>query len=238
MDMKIKFSNGLWGNMNKKTIVFTCSIILFLSILFVIFNTRKNITSISHMISTGTSSDMIPANKNFTTIPVSSNLFMAFDISIKVLETIENKDYISFSKYIHKEKGVIFVPFSYIDYDVNLVFSPAMVKTFAEDNTIYDWGIYDQSPERIKLSVDDYFDQFVYDKKYIDTRTVSINYTIRRGNSIENIEEVFENCIYIDFYDGGSEECEGLDWSSLKIVMEKYNDTYEVVAVIHSCYTM
>jgi len=160
------------------------------------------------------------------------------DCSVDVLELLEARNYEAFSEYVHPEKGVIFVPCSYIDYEENAVFTSEQVKHFGTDNNIYHWGFPDLSPIPIECTVDEYFDRFVCDKDYLETRQTEVNRIIRKGNSIENVEDVYPESIFVDFHDPGTSEYEGLDWSSLKIVMEIYKGELKVVAIINSSYTL
>lgn len=162
----------------------------------------------------------------------------AYQVAIDVLHSIDAQDFKTLSKYIHPEKGVIFVPFSFVDYDECISFSKEQVENFGADNTIYNWGTHDASPNAIELTAQDYFKAFVYDKKYLQTKQVAIDDIIRQGNSIENVMEVFPDCTFVEFYDEGSKDNDGLDWSSLKVVMVQFEDDFRVVAFVHSSYTL
>ena len=162
---------------------------------------------------------------------------VGFETAVYILEAIKDRDYELLSQYAHPEKGVLFVPYSYIDYQKNLMFKPKQIKNFSQDEEVYIWGEI-MSPDMIEMTIANYFDRFVYDKDYIFTEQIAINAIIGQGNSIENVEKVFENAIFVEFYDKGSVEYEGLDWSSLKIVMEKYNGEFKIVALIHASYTL
>lgn len=159
-----------------------------------------------------------------------------FEIAIEALRVINDEDYESLSEFIHPEKGVIFVPYSFINYEENLVFSSREIRKL--DSEIYTWGFYDQSSVTIELTANEYFKRFVNDKDYLNANQIAINGIVRTGNSIENVNEVFKDCIFIDFYDAGTKEYKNLDWSSLKIVMEYYKGELKIVAIIHSSYTI
>ena len=168
--------------------------------------------------------------------PVNSDSEQAYELATKAINAINNHDYKTLSEYVHPEKGVIFVPYSYIDYEEQLVFFPNQVSEFTDDNNNYIWGLIDNTDIPIELTVSDYFARYVCDKNFLDTGEVAVNSIIRKGNSIENVVDVFCDSIFIDFHDGGTKEFGGLDWSSLKIVMEKHNNIFKIVAIIHSQY--
>ena len=169
---------------------------------------------------------------------VKSDTYSAYVVANKALDAISKCDYKSLSEYIHPTKGIVFTPFSYVNCDENLVFTAAQVSNFATDNDKYIWGVYDQSSVSIEATVRDYFERFVYDKNFLYANQIGINSIIRQGNSIENVIDEFPDSVFVDFYDSGSEEYDGLDWSSLKIVMEKCNGEFKIVAIIHSSYTL
>lgn len=162
----------------------------------------------------------------------------AFEISIKVLTAIRNRDYQLLADYVHPEKGIIFSPDSYVDYNEDPIFSAEQIRAFGSDNTIYSWGYFDVSEKLIELTASEYFDEFVYDKEYIYSRQIGINTIVCSGNLEENVADLFPNAIFIDFHDEGTEEVDRIDWSDLKIVLEKYNGALNVIAVINSRATM
>lgn len=158
----------------------------------------------------------------------------AFETSINVLTAIKNRDYQLLSKYAHPEKGIIFSPDSYVDYNEDSVFSAEQIKLFGSDNTIYSWGYFDLSGNLIELTANEYFDKYVYNKEYIYSQQIGINSIVYSGNLVENVAELFPNAIFVDFHDEGTEEFDYIDWSDLKIVLEKYNDILKVIAIINS----
>lgn len=162
----------------------------------------------------------------------------AIKLAIDTLESIASRDYQKLAEYIHPEMGVIFVPYSYIDYEENLIFTCEQLKEVDVEKIRYTWGFYDQSPKKIELTFNEYIEQFVYDKDYLNVKQITIDATFREGNSVENVNEFFDGCIFVDFYDDGTVAYEGLDWSSLRIVTMKYENEFKVVAFIHSSYTL
>ena len=176
---------------------------------------------------------------NSHTLP---DTYLAYNVAINAIESINCRDYESLSRYVHPEKGILFSPYSFVDYNEHLVFSSEQVGRFAGDNSIYIWGIKDASNIPLELTVDDYFNRYVYDKNYLFVDQIGINIVIRQQGNIQNIKEhltdLFGGCIIVDFYDQGSGEYEGLDWSSIILVLEKYNGRFNIVAIVHSSYTL
>lgn len=162
----------------------------------------------------------------------------ALKAATEVLAAIKDRDYESLAEYIHPDKGVVFSPDAFVDFHEDPVFTTDQIRRFGSDDFIYNWGYDDQSEWPVRMSVQEYFDRYVYDKDYLSGSQIGINHIIRSGNCPDNAAEAFPDGIFVDYHDEGTEFYEGLDWSSLKIVMETYDDTYKAVAIIHSDYTL
>ena len=161
---------------------------------------------------------------------------LAHEIAVKTMIAFESQNYKSLAEHIHPELGVVFAPYTFIDFEENIVFTSEQVQDFDNDRNVYNWGSHSISPISVELTVAEYIEQFVCDKNYLQSDQFAINNTIRNGNDMENFLDVFQNCFYVDFHNQGTEEYEFLDWSSVKIVMLKYEGTFKVVAVVRSCY--
>lgn len=166
-----------------------------------------------------------------------SNTLSAFKTALEVLEAVKGRDYPLLASHAHPEKGIIFSPDAYVDYQEDSVFTAEQITEFGS-GAIYDWGYYDVSDEPLKLTADEYFTHYVYNKEFLSCRQIGVNSIIWSGNCPENVAEAFPDSIFVDFHDEGTEELDGIDWSSLKIVMEPYNGMFKVVAIINSGYTL
>ena len=96
----------------------------------------------------------------------------------------------------------------------------------------------DVSGNPIALTVDAYFDRFVFDYDYTQAPAIGVNYIIRSGNSLENVESMFNNAKFVDLNYPGSEEREYLDWSTLRLVYEEYHGQLMLTAIIHCEWTV
>lgn len=172
-----------------------------------------------------------------TVIGIGTEKLLAFKTAMDVLAAIKDLDYQLLAKYAHSEKGIIFSSDAFVNYDEDPVFKAEQIKEFNPD-TVYKWGYYEASEIPLELTVNEYFNLNVYSKDFIHCRQVGINSIIRSGNCPENVAEMFPSGIFIEFHDEGTKEFDQLDWASLKIVLEKYNGTFKVVAIISSNYTL
>jgi hypothetical protein len=161
---------------------------------------------------------------------------MAAPVSREILTAIKNKNYQNFASFIEPLKGVRFSPYGYIDTVHDKKFTASEFFSFVTNKkaTKFTWGTYDGSGDKILLSVDEYFKKFVYDVDFLNAPEISLNKTVSKGNSLNNIDSVYKNCIYTEFYfPGFDKKYDGMDWKSLKLVFKKENDKLYLVAVVH-----
>ena len=109
---------------------------------------------------------------------------------------------------------------------------------FADDKRKYVWGTVDGEGSPIMMTPAEYFNRYVYDKNFRTSSVIGLNTIVRSGNMLENVKEVFPDAEFVELHDPGSEEYEGIDWKSLKLVFEKWNGERKLVAVIHGEWTV
>lgn len=156
----------------------------------------------------------------------------------EILKLMAADDYGCLSQLVHPDYGVVFSPSATINLSTDRRFTAAQIAGFAADTQAYIWGVYDGSGDPIKLTPAQYFDAFVTDADYLSATKISANETVMKGNALENLEEVFPNAEYVDFYIGATEGSDGLDWHSLRLVFEQYGEKLMLSAVVHSGYTI
>ena len=62
---------------------------------------------------------------------------------------------------------------------------------------------------------------------------------MKQGNSVNNLKEIYPNRHFIDYhFSGFDQKLKGMDWTSLRLVIEKQNGEYFLVAVIHDQWTI
>lgn len=161
------------------------------------------------------------------------------DFAYTALSYIHVKDYEALASIVHPEYGLVFSPYTTINLSSNKCFTSAQVSDFGEDLTDYVWGVRENG-EPIELTPEDYFSQYVYVYDYSNAHIIGINNIVRSGNALENVEIVFPDSNYIDFYvSGKNQEDNGdnISWSILRLVFEDYNDILRLTGIIHSEYT-
>ncbi len=155
--------------------------------------------------------------------------------SRKVINAIDKLNMEELSRYIHPQKGVRFTPYTHVSLENDLVFTKEQISNFMNDNEKYLWGYYDGSGFEIKLAPKEYWEEFVYDKDFKNADNISQNAIIGKSMMVENQFEVYPEAIIVEYYIRGTNpEFEGLDWASLRLVFEEYNNKWYLVGIIHN----
>lgn len=168
---------------------------------------------------------------------VSSNNLIS--TAVDVMELIKAKDMNALSQYIHPTAGVRFTPYFHVDTQADQVFTASQVANLMQDSQILTWGNYDGSGEPIDLKFSDYYDKFIYDKDFVNPEIIGNNVAVGKGNTEDNITTAYPNGHFIEFHFSQFDpQFEGIDWESLRLVFEEYNNTWYLVGVIHGQWTI
>ena len=159
--------------------------------------------------------------------------------SLEVVQLLSDGDMAGVSTYVHPTEGVRFSPYDNVDISSDLVFTQTQVVGLMNDAQVYTWGDYDGSGEPINLNFADYFQEFVYDEDYQNPNMIGNNVLFGQGNIINNISDVYPNCMFVDFhFTGFDPQYEGMDWSSLRLIFEEDNGTWYLVGIVHGQWTI
>ncbi|MBN1494755.1 hypothetical protein JW911_03410 [Candidatus Peregrinibacteria bacterium] len=154
------------------------------------------------------------------------------------ITALKNEDMILLSS-LASEKGVRFSPYAYINIDTDVVLEPEVLKNVQALSSTFVWGSYDGSGEPIDLPFGWYYEKFVYSKDFLNAPEIKYNEIIGRGNSINNLKEVYLNAEFSEYhFPGFDPQYEGMDWESLRLVFEKENNEYRLVGIIHDGWTI
>lgn len=160
------------------------------------------------------------------------------DFTNNVLDLLDNNNLSELANQFHPEKGCRFVPYTFMD-DENQVFSTSEFQDEITHNQVLRWGEFDGSGEPIDYTIKDYFKRFVYDVNYKDKASdIHINENLAFSNTLNNIEEFYPDAQYIELYYEGSTEYEGMDWSSLILYIETFEEKYYLVGIVHNQWTI
>ncbi len=156
-----------------------------------------------------------------------------------VVETLKNQDMASFSKWVHPSLGVRFSPYTFVDVKADQVFQAQQLVGVLEDAAVLTWGNFDGSGEPINLTASQYLKDFVYDRNYLEPQMIGLNTSIGQGNSTNNMAEAYPDAEFVEFHFKGIDpQYEGLDWSSLVVVMQQIDGKWYVVGIVHMAWTI
>jgi hypothetical protein len=156
-----------------------------------------------------------------------------------VITALKNKNFAELSEYVHPEKGVRFSPYSHVDTENDVVLTAEGIKTIQAQSRTYMWGRYDGSGKPIEMPFMDYYNEFIYDVDYKNAPQTAYDKIISTGNMIQNVEDVYEDAHHVEYYFPGFDpEYAGMDWRSLRLVFEKYEEKWYLVGIIHNEWTI
>lgn len=156
-----------------------------------------------------------------------------------ILKALDERDYTTLAGHIHPERGLRFSPYGYVDTSSDQHFSKDAFLDAMKANRLMNWGSYDGSGDPIKLTVTNYFNKFVYDKKYKDAPEVGLNKVVSSGNSLNNLSKIYPNSIFTELYfPGDMKKYNGMDWKSLKLVFLRYEGKPYLVGIVHDQWTI
>ena len=161
-------------------------------------------------------------------------------LSKSILASMKSKDYRAVADHIHPDEGVLFSPYGFIDTATCRRFSKASFLALISDSSKapLNWGRYDGSGLPMDLTWQDYSSRFVYNADFLNAPEFSLNELKSRGNSLNNIDQVFSGHQYTESYFPGFEEkYAGLDWASLRLVFKEKDGRPYLVGIIHDQWT-
>jgi hypothetical protein len=156
---------------------------------------------------------------------------------------LREQDWATVTAAVHPERGVRFSPYTYVRTGQNdgadLLFGAEELSALVTEPAAYVWGRYDGSGEPIALPFADYYARFVYDADFAWAYAVGYDRTVGSGNTINNLSDVYPEAHVVEFYMAGSDpQVAGLDWRSLRLVLEKVGETWYLVGVVHDEWTI
>jgi len=185
-------------------------------------------------------STIIELEENIDVLSSSQNPNQLVSEAFSVMELIANQDAAGLNAKVSPTEGVRFSPYQYVDENDHIVFHQNNeIPSMFTDTTNYLWGEYDGTGDDISYTFSDYYNEFVYDEDYLNPEILGINTVVSSGNTINNIEDIYPNAEYVEFYfDGFDPQFGGMDWRSLTLVFEEVSGTYYLIGIVHGSWTI
>lgn len=238
----------------KRTLLFPCALCLLIGLLLGVllpidWNDNKPATSdagtmtFSNLDTSGSASGSSSGSSSSgtqteTTLSPGDN-FPLLNAACVVNQALLRHDYDTLSSYVHPKQGVTFTPYSTVDPDSDLCFTAAQIQGLARDKTVYTWGFEDGRGSPIKMTMEQYFERYVYNSDYTQASLIGVDRIITTGNALENLTEAYPGCRFVDFCIPSSDPVnDGLDWSSLKLVFQLEDNSWYLVGIVHGEWTI
>lgn len=156
-------------------------------------------------------------------------------LSDKILAALKNKDFKTVASFVGTDKKLCFSPYVFVS-ELDKCFSKdELAKAFAGSEK-YVWGAYDGRGDEILLTFSEYYQQFVYNKDYLNKSEYFFNQTGTRGNTLSNFGEAYPNGFFSEYYIKVDEDSN--DWDSLNMVFEEVDGQLYLRALIHDQWTI
>jgi len=140
---------------------------------------------------------------------------------------------------VHSEKSLRFTPYTHVRIEKDVVFTKEQLRNFFDNDKKYLWGHCDGSGKEIRLTLKEYYHQFICTNNFINADQIGFNEILSSGNMIENQFEIYQNPIIVEYYFAGFKaKFGGMDWKSLRLVFEKYQDDWKLREIIHNQWTL
>lgn len=165
--------------------------------------------------------------------------FTLLNVACIVNRALRDGDFTTLASYVHPQQGVTFTPYSTVDPDTDLTFTAAQIKEAPQDSTVYVWGTEDGRGNPIQMTMSQYFARYVYDTDYTQATEIGVDRIITSGNALENLDDAYPDCRFVDFSFPSSDPVNGgLDWSSLKLVFYPGETQWYLVGIVHGEWTI
>ncbi len=158
------------------------------------------------------------------------------EFAVRILKAIKSGDIKRLASMVAPE-GVILSPDVHIDPEKDVRLKPEELLKAWEENKAFVWGYEAGSGRPIEMGIRDFFKKYLYDRDYLNAPKVAVNERLGRGSTKDNVKEVFPDAVFVEFHFPGTEKNGGMDWSSLRVVMRKYGEGWNVVAIVRDNWT-
>jgi hypothetical protein len=163
----------------------------------------------------------------------------------QIILALKERDWDTIGDLVHPAKGVRLSPYTHVRANpadpggMDLLFGAADIAGLWSDPTVYHWGTFDGSGEPIDYTFRQYYERFIYDVDFAQPDVVGFNQTVGQGNTINNIASVYPSAQVVEYhFEGFDPQYAGLDWRSLRLVLEEVGGTWYLTGIVHDEWTI
>ena len=156
----------------------------------------------------------------------------------EAMSAIAKKDVARLAALVHPSAGLRISPYPYIDTKAHQQISKANVARLTSEDSPRLWGTQDGSGDPIRMSFDQYYAKYIYNKPYQDADTIGYDKVVGGGNAIYNYKEVYPGSVMIEYFLPGSHpDYGGMDWGSLILVFVELEGDWYLRSLAHGQWT-
>jgi len=182
---------------------------------------------------------LLNACKQSQTVKVDNSTNTIRKQSQIIIEQLDSKNYSALIDFIHPQKGLYFSPYTYVQKDRYPHVSKGDYRSFIKPDSLIYWGEQDGTGDSILLNFHNYSDKYIYRAKYLEAEHFSIDSIMGKGNTINNIKSIFPNATIVEYHFPGLEpKYQGMDWCSLRLVFEEFEQKFYLVAIVNDQWTI
>jgi len=161
-------------------------------------------------------------------------------VAARALTALDSSDFAEFAAVVHPERGVRFSPYPHVDTVRDRVLLREALVEEASSPQRSVWGNFDGSGDTIRFTFPEYVARFVRDADFARApRVVRDSAPIGTGNALHNMRQVYPNATIIEYHIPGRDpRYNGMDWRSLWLVLEKRDESWYLIGVIHGEWTI
>jgi len=153
--------------------------------------------------------------------------------AVDALNALKNKDTTKLWQVISKD-WVRFSAYSNVNTSSDIVMKLADFKDAMTSKKTYTRWSQDGSGDPITMTFDEYRARYIYNGNYVTEGTAYINTKVQRGNTINNVYDVYTWDTIIEYYiPGKSKLYENMDRKSLTLIFDKENGARKLKGIVH-----
>lgn len=158
------------------------------------------------------------------------------DKALDTITLIKDKDFKGLSKLVHPINGLILSSTPEIKISIESAIKKDTIANWTiKDDKKYTWGVFDGEGKEIELTLEDYYNLYIYDVDYLNKAEVTYNKLTQRDESKKiNVYELYKEGIVVEYFYKGTEENNYVDWKSIYLCFEKYNNDWYLSGIVHS----
>jgi len=155
-----------------------------------------------------------------------------------VLLALKNQDLVTLSTFV-SEQWLRFSPYEYVNTWTDIVLTTWEIYNWLALSRSFIRWTYDGKGNPIDLWIGQYFEKFVNDADYMNAPVVLYNQSTQRGNTINNIGQVYQGKQWVEYYFSWFDaQYEGMDRKSLTLVFEQENGQRYLIGIVHGQWTI